>query len=251
MADLPPERLETCPPFTYVGLDVFGLWSITTRRTRGGKAESKQWVILFYCISRFEVIDSMDTSSCINALRCFFAIRGPVKQLRSDCNTNLIGACKELVISKDKPDTTVERFLNQQGCSWVFNPSHASHMGGSWECLIGVARRILDSMLLDQYTHLTHEVLCMLMAEVTAIINARPLIPFSNNPEDPYSVTINAPNPESWSPTSTRRFYRQRPPHQAVETSTMSRQRIAGDKSTCPLCKTERNGPTKTCKKGI
>lgn len=33
----------------------------------------------------------------------------------------------------------------------------------------------------------------------------------------------------------------------------MSRQQIAGDESTCPLCNTERNGlsPTKTCKKAI
>lgn len=31
----------------------------------------------------------MDTSSFINALRRFLAIRGPVKQLRSDCGTNL------------------------------------------------------------------------------------------------------------------------------------------------------------------
>lgn len=184
MADLIPVRLETCPPFTYVGLDVFGPWSIITRST-GGQAESQQWAILFCCMSsravQIEVTDSMNTSSCINALRHFFAIRRPAKQLRCDRGTNFIGACKELGMSKDRPDTTVERFLNQQGCSWVFNPPHASHMGGSGECLIGVAQRILDSMLLDKYTHLIHEVLCTLMAEVTAIINGRPLIPVSNS----------------------------------------------------------------------
>ncbi|XP_042281759.1 uncharacterized protein LOC121906755 [Thunnus maccoyii] len=192
MADLPPQRLQTCPPFTYVGLDVFGPWLITTRRTRGGQAESKRWAILFCCMSsravHIEVIDSMDTSSCINALRRFFAIRGPAKQLMSDCGTNFMGACKELGISKNQPDSTVQRYLNQQGCSWEFNPPHASHMGGSWERLIGVAR-ILDSMFLEQHTRLTHDVLCTLMAEVTAIINARPLIPVSNDPEDPFILS--------------------------------------------------------------
>ncbi|KAI7804924.1 hypothetical protein IRJ41_023810 [Triplophysa rosa] len=171
MANLPQERLQTCPPFTYVGLDVFGPWCITTRRTRGGQAESKRWAILFSCMSsravHIEVIESMDTSSCINALRRLFAIRGPL----------------ELGMS------AVQRYLNQQGCSWEFNPPHASHMGGSWERLIGVARRILDSMFLEQYTRLTHEVLCTLMAEVTAIINARPLIPVSNDPEDPFILS--------------------------------------------------------------
>ena len=72
MADLPPEPLDISPPFTYVVLDVFG--------------QSQQ--VLFTCMStrpvHIEVIESMDTSSCINALRRFIAIRWPTKQLRSD-----------------------------------------------------------------------------------------------------------------------------------------------------------------------
>ena len=148
---------------------------------------------MFCCMSsravHNEVLESMDTSGCINALRCFFAIRGPAKQLISDCGTNFIGACKELGMSQNQPDATMQRYLNQQGCSWEFNPPHASHMGGSWERLIGVARRILDSMLLEQHNRLTHEVLCTLMAEVTAIVNARPLIPVSNDPDDPFILS--------------------------------------------------------------
>lgn len=92
-------------------------------------------------------------------------------------------------MSNNQPDTTVQRYLNQQGCSWEFNPLHASHMGGSWERLMGVARRILDSLLHEQRTRLTHDVLCTLIAEVTAIINARPLIPVSNDPEDPFILS--------------------------------------------------------------
>lgn len=89
MADLPPERLVMSPPFSYVGLDVFGPWTVVTQRTREGATNSKRWANLFMCMSpraaHMEVIESMDTSSCINALRRFFAIRGPAKQLRSDC----------------------------------------------------------------------------------------------------------------------------------------------------------------------
>ncbi|XP_038565562.1 uncharacterized protein LOC119896143 [Micropterus salmoides] len=188
MADLPPERLKTCPPFTYVGIDVFGPWSISTRRTRGGQAESKRWAIMFSCMSsravHIEVIEAMDTSSCINALRRFFALRGPAKQLLSNCGTNFIGARKELGMDK-----RLQKFLSEQGCIWEFNPPHASHMGGSWERMIGVARRILDSMFLQHNTRLTHEVLCTLMAEVTAIMNARPLLPVSADPENPFILS--------------------------------------------------------------
>ena len=63
-------------------------------------------------------------------------------------------------------------------------------MGGAWERLIGVARRILDAMLLHtKHTRLTHEVLSTLMAEVMAIMNARPLVPVSSDPDMPTVLT--------------------------------------------------------------
>lgn len=143
---------------------------------------------MFTCMSsravHIEVIESLDTSSCINALRRFFALRGPAKQLLSDRGTNFISTSKELGMDK-----SLQQYLTIQGCSWEFNPPHASHMGGSWERMIGVARRILDSMLLQNKVQLTHDVLCTLMAEVTAIINARPLVPVSSDPENPFVLS--------------------------------------------------------------
>lgn len=52
--------------------------------------------------------------------------------------------------------------------------------------MIGIAHHILDCMLLEQKKpRLTHEVLITLMAEVAAVMNARPLIPVSSDPESP------------------------------------------------------------------
>ncbi|XP_027882064.1 uncharacterized protein LOC114150069 [Xiphophorus couchianus] len=135
-----------------------------------------------------ELVESMSTDSFINSLRRFFAIRGPAKLLRSDRGTNFVGACRELnIISKE---AVVESYLQSKGCTWIFNPPHSSHMGGSWERLIGVSRRILDAMLLQTgHTHLTDEVLSTLMAEVMVIMNARPLVPVSNDPEMPTILT--------------------------------------------------------------
>ncbi|KAJ8007682.1 hypothetical protein DPEC_G00096700 [Dallia pectoralis] len=181
MSNLPEERLSTSPPFTYTGLDVFGPWTVVARRTRGGLSHSKRWAVLFTCMStravHIEVIESMDTSSFINSLRRFFAIRGPSRQIHSDCGTNFVWACNELEFHEVVKESKVQRYVNSQGCKWDFNPPHSSHMGGGWERLIGVARRILDSMLMRRdYASLSHEVLCTLMAEVTAIINSRPLV---------------------------------------------------------------------------
>ncbi|KAJ7991249.1 hypothetical protein DPEC_G00295360 [Dallia pectoralis] len=193
MADFPPERLHIGPPFTYVGVDVFGPWQIVARRTRGGQAQSKRWAMLFCCMSsravHIEIIDFLDTSSCINALRRFFAIQGPAKQIRSDWGKNFVAAAKELGLNRQQLDMAVQNFLSRQGCSWVFNPPHASHMGGSWERLIGLSRRILDAILLQENIQLTHDVLCTLMMEVTAIINARPLVPVSTDLESPFILS--------------------------------------------------------------
>nr|XP_055046841.1 uncharacterized protein LOC129432444 [Misgurnus anguillicaudatus] len=190
MSDLPVDRLSTNPPFSYVGLDVFGPWKITSRRTRGGLANSKCWAVLFTCMStraiHIEVIESLDTSSFINALRRFFSIRGPAKQIRSDCGTNFVGASKELKFSTDTNKKEIQNFLSHNGCTWSFNPPHSSHMGGSWERMIGITRRILDAMLLNiSQVKFTHEVLITFMAEVSAIVNARPLIPVSTDPNNP------------------------------------------------------------------
>lgn len=101
------------PPFTNVGLDVFGPWMVMTCRTRGGSADNKRWAVLFTCMStraaHIELVESMSTSSFINALRRFFSIRGPAKLLHSDRGTNFIGACKELKI--DHNDATLNTEL--------------------------------------------------------------------------------------------------------------------------------------------
>ncbi len=66
-------------------------------------------------------------------------------------------------------DRRVQEYLSDKGCFWVFNtppPPHSSHMGGSWERMIGVSRRILESMLQGfGPSRLSHEVLSTFMFE--------------------------------------------------------------------------------------
>lgn len=87
-------------------------------------------------------------------------------------------------------DKEVQGFLSDNRCKWVFNLPRSSHMGGSWVRLIGLARRILDSMLLKvSPAKLTHEGLTTFMAEVSAILNARLLVPASTDPDSPFILT--------------------------------------------------------------
>lgn len=195
MADLPADRLDPSPPFTKVGVDAFGPWSIVTRKTRGGSANSKRWGILFACLVtravHIEVVEEMSSSAFINAVRRFTAIRGPVKTFRSDQGTNFVGAVDHLRIDAIYvDDEPLKKYLHNSGTIWIFNPPHASHMGGAWERMIGITRRILDSMLIGASGKtLTHDVLITFMAEVTAIINSRPLVPVSTDPDFPLILT--------------------------------------------------------------
>lgn len=135
MANLPEDRLTPGPPFTFVGVDTFGPWDVTARRTRGGIAMNKRWAILFTClVSRgihIELVEELSTSSFINALRRFVSIRGPVRQFRSDRGTNFVGAVNELqMVHQFVEKPPVQKFLHEGESTWLFNPPHASHFGG-------------------------------------------------------------------------------------------------------------------------
>ncbi|KAK3699300.1 hypothetical protein QZH41_018415 [Actinostola sp. cb2023] len=181
MADLPKDRTEPSPPFTNVGIDVFGPWYVRTRKLRGGAANSKRWGLVLTCLStraiHIELLESMDASSFICALRRFFAIRGPATRIKCDRGTNFVGGKSELEQSLTETDQQkIQRYSTEQGCEWIFNPSHASHFGGVWERQIRTIRSILDAMLTQiGSSQLTHELLSTLMAEVTGIVNSRPI----------------------------------------------------------------------------
>nr|XP_027230052.1 uncharacterized protein LOC113821724 [Penaeus vannamei] len=195
MSDLPADRLEHTPPFTNVGVDAFGPWTITTRRTRGGSANSKRWAILFTCLTtraiHIELVEEMSSSAFINALKRFEAFRGKVKLFRSDRGTNFVGATDSLKIDAvNVEEKKIVDHLYQTGTKWIFNAPHSSHMGGVWERLIRICRKILESMLAETpYKTLTHEVLSTFMAEVCAIVNNRPIVNVSTDPENPFILS--------------------------------------------------------------
>ncbi|XP_052218045.1 uncharacterized protein LOC127835647 [Dreissena polymorpha] len=193
MADLPRDRLTIAPPFSYVGVDTFCPWQVVSRKTRSSQASSKRWAIIFTCLAvraiHIEVVVELSSSAFTNALRRLIAIRGPVKEFRSDRGTNFTGAIDLLEInSMSVEQKAFRKFLNDSEIIWRFNPPHSSHFGGVWERMIGVSRRIIEQMLMN-VPHLTHDVLVTFMAKVCAIVNSRPITPVSSDPENPEILT--------------------------------------------------------------
>ncbi|XP_041376744.1 uncharacterized protein LOC121389206 [Gigantopelta aegis] len=96
MASLPVDRLNADePPFYRVGMDFFGSFEI-----KRGRSTVKTYGVLFTCLAiravHLDVSHSLDTDSCINAIRRFVARRGTVKSIQSDNGTNLVGAEREM-----------------------------------------------------------------------------------------------------------------------------------------------------------
>ena len=171
MADLPEDRLEPSPPFTYSAVDLFGPFLV-----KEGRSERKRWGAMFVCmVSRaihIEVVTSLTTDSFINAYRRFISRRGPIRQLRCDRGTNFVGAKNELDAER------IRQKLLADDCDFFdfkMNFPHASHMGGAWERMIRSARNALSSLLASQPCTLDDELLHTLLLEAEAIVNSRPL----------------------------------------------------------------------------
>ena len=102
MSDLPKERLANqSPHFTNTGVDYFGPFYVTFRRTT-----EKRWGFLFTCFTtcafHVEIVTYMDTSSYVMGVERFVSRRGTPAMIWSDNGTNFILAEKELQESVEK-----------------------------------------------------------------------------------------------------------------------------------------------------
>lgn len=131
MSDLPVERvIPDLPPFTNVGVDYFG--PVEVKRGRGS---IKRYGVIFTCMAsravHLEMAYTLNTDSCINAIRRFLCRRGQVVQLRSDNGTNFVGAERELRKAVTELDhNKIQHALLLKGLKWTFNPPAGSHISG-------------------------------------------------------------------------------------------------------------------------
>ncbi|KAK3087993.1 hypothetical protein FSP39_013221 [Pinctada imbricata] len=189
MADLPEDRVVPSPPFTYVGMDCFGPFVV-----KQGRNEIKRYGLLFTCMCsraiHIEMLDDMSTDCFLNAFRCLIAIRGAVRQIRSDQGSNFVGARNELLKEIDR--TKISAYLAKKHCEFVFNAPDASHTGGVWERQIRTVRNILNTVLTLRQGRLDDSSLRTVFYEVMAIVNSRPLT--VSEIDNPSSIEPLTPN---------------------------------------------------------
>ncbi|KAJ8333724.1 hypothetical protein SKAU_G00410430 [Synaphobranchus kaupii] len=190
MANLPQDRLlPDKPPFTNVGVDYFGPFDV-----KQGRSTVKRYGVLFTCLTtravHIEVAHTLDTDSCLNAIRRFVCRRGQVSIMRSDNGTNFVAAERELREAIQQwNQSKIQDALMQRGIQWVFNPPAGSYFGGIWERQIRSVRKIMKSVLKEQ--SVSDECLQTLLCEVESILNDRPLTTSTDDLSDLEALTPN------------------------------------------------------------
>ena len=190
MSDLPKERMAfTSRPFTNTGVDYFGPFYVFVKRST-----EKRWGFLFTCLTtravQFEVVHSMDTSSCVMGIERFVSRRGIPSVIWSDNGTNFVATEKELLqnILQWNHQSIAESMV-KKGVNWKFNPPSAPHHVGVWERLVRSFKHTFYATLGNR--RLTDEILTTVFCLVEQSLNARPLVPTSTDATDLDALTPN------------------------------------------------------------
>lgn len=182
MAALPPPRISLSKAFFNTGVDFAGPVTLKAEVGRGSR-NYKAYIAVFVCLAtkaiHLEVIGSLSADSFLAALRRFVGRRGPVAHLYSDNGTNNVGVFRRLDAIQEK--------MQKESLKWSFIPPGAPHFGGLWEAGVKSMKTHLKKTL--STTTCTFEELSTVVVQVEAVLNARPLCPFSGDVEDVDALT--------------------------------------------------------------
>ncbi|XP_036322092.1 uncharacterized protein LOC118736094 [Rhagoletis pomonella] len=124
--------------------------------------------------------------------RVFVGRRGVPQKLYCDNATNFVGANARLrdlakQLQDDDKRSEIGAFAAERGMEFAFIPPRAPHFGGLWEAAVKSAKHLLTRVVGD--TTLTFEELATVLVDVEAIMNSRPLVGATDDPNDAEAIT--------------------------------------------------------------
>ena len=177
MGDLPTERITESQPFEITGIDFTGSIDVKMPHI------TKIYIAIFVCFTtkarHLETVFSLTKEACVNAIKRFIARRGMPAQLYSDNATTFVAARKDILELRNE--------VSQLGTDWFMIPARALYFGGLWEAGIKSVKHHLHMTMKAHILHL--ENFLTLMAQIESILNSRPLLPSSDDPNDMTVIT--------------------------------------------------------------
>ncbi|XP_062713663.1 uncharacterized protein LOC134290521 [Aedes albopictus] len=189
MGNLPDYRITPAPVFSNTGIDYAG--PIFLKEAGRKTVVYKAYICVFVCMAtkaiHMEVVSNLTAGNFIAALQRFISRRGMVANIYSDNGTTFVGANHELAALRQLfEDQATQRkladFCISKGIQWHFIPPRSPHFGGIWEAGVKSVKHHLKRVVGE--TKLTFEEVSTFLAQCEAILNSRPLIPVSNDPND-------------------------------------------------------------------
>ena len=177
---LPSERVQWVAPFSHVGVDHTG--SYTIKDTQGRK--TKAYTCLFVCATtravHLEVVENLTTTSFIMCLRRLAATKGMPTLTLSDNHKTFIAG--EIFLLDLQLNPSVQEYLQSKNVRWKHQTPRSLWMGGHFERLVRTIKASLATAISRKL--LTLEEFSTVVKEAENIINSRPLTYHSDSTRD-------------------------------------------------------------------
>lgn len=190
MADLPIQRVNSCPIFSHVGVDLAGPVLLKASPLRTASV-MKHWIALFICLAtklvHLELLPSLSTKTFLEAFTRFVSRRGMPESLLSDNGSNFIGADRALKATWHEIAGDCKNQLALKGIKWTFIPSLSPTFGGIWEANVKTMKVFLKRT--QNNGHIVYDEYYTVLCKIEALMNSRPLCPLTDDPNEIAALT--------------------------------------------------------------
>ncbi|XP_052743215.1 uncharacterized protein LOC128199140 [Bicyclus anynana] len=196
MGSLPASRVTaTSRPFQVIGLDFAGPVDVKLSRIRRSVV-GKGYICVFVCFTtkavHLELASDLTTETFLGCLKRQISRRGKPSQVHCDNFSSFKSASNQLnelykLHASQYHQANVQKFAAEQGINFHFIPCYSPTFGGLWEAAVKSTKYHLRRVV--QNSLLTYEQLNTVLCEIEAVLNSRPLLSLSSDPDDFYYLT--------------------------------------------------------------
>ena len=185
MGDLPSSRIEVPErAFSRVGVDFAGPLTF-----KNGTECVKGYVAVFICFASKavhleEAVSSLTLDAMVAALRRFIARCGIPSHVVSDNATNFVGARRDLNVLEKVVRAGAQSYSSIE---WLFIPPRSPNFGGLWEAAAKSLKHHLRKVMGNSI--LNYEEMAAILCQIEQVLNNRPLMALTNNPDDIFAIT--------------------------------------------------------------